>query len=59
MNGVDRRKEYKAVEGERAPWHTGCPMGWAGQPTFMAVWPKLQRGVFWILLELSFIVFVG
>ena len=59
MNGVDLRNEYEAMEGKRALWQAGRPMGWANRPTFMAVWPKLRRGVFWNLLELSFVVFVG
>ena len=47
------------MEGEQAPWQTGQSMGWAGWPTFVAVWPKLRRGVFWNLLELTFVVFTG
>ena len=52
INGVDLENTYKAVEGERAPWQ-------ASRPTFVVVWPKLRRGVFWNLLELSFAVFAG
>ena len=36
----------------------GLPCG-ASRPTFVAVWPKLRHGVFWNLLEFSFVVFVG
>ena len=45
------------AKGEQALWQVGRPMGWAGHPTFVAVWPKLRRGVFWNLLELYFTVF--